>query len=101
MARASNDALDVLHGLLAESQTEELARNLERARKPKFIPDPANAGQKMLNPEWAPLDTKLLAVAIKFLKDNGVDAPAASPRINALVDQLRDLKIDDESLLAN
>jgi hypothetical protein len=86
VSRASSDALDALHGLLAEAQAEELRRNLERARLPKDHQD------------YQPLDTKLLAVIIKFLKDNGIDAPATSPRFNGIIDELKNLNVDDAPL---
>lgn len=81
--RASSDTLDGLHALLAEAQAEALARNLERSRLPKD------------NKDYEPLDTKLVSAAAKFLKDNGVDAPATSPRFSTLVDQLSSLNVDE------
>jgi hypothetical protein len=99
VSRASSDALDALHGLLANAQAEELQRALERARLPRTITEKVD-GQDVVkpNPAYAPLDTKLLAVAIKFLKDNGIDAPAASPRFNGIVEELQKLNVDDTFL---
>jgi hypothetical protein len=103
MSRASNEALDALHGLLAGSMTDELKRAIERAKAPVMVPeDPAvpNGPQKK-NPNYEPLSPKLLAVAIKFLKDNGVDAPASSKRFSPLIEELENLNVDDPTLYAN
>lgn len=77
--------------------TEELGRDLERARQPRMILDPDDPEQKrmIVNPEWAPLSSKLLGVIRAFLKDNGIDSPSASKRFDGLVGQLRDLDLDD------
>lgn len=91
--RATDASLDALHALLADAQAEELRRSLDRARKPKTLRD--EDGKLIPNPEFEPLSPKLLGVIRAFLKDNGIDAPAASPRFNDLVDQLRDLPIDE------
>jgi hypothetical protein len=95
LSRATDAVFDALHALLASGMTEELERDLERARLPRMIPDPDNAGKLMANPEWAPLSPKLLAVIRAFLKDNGIDSPAISKRFDGLVGQLRDLDLDD------
>ena len=95
MSRATDAALDALHALLAESMTEELERAIERARLPVMIPDPDNEGKRIRNPEYEPLSPKLLAVIRATLKDNGIDIPSTSKRFNPLVDQLRDLDLDD------
>lgn len=102
MARASNEAVDLLHSLVAASTTEELRRAVDRARQPRTI-EVTEGGLKVTkpNPAYAPLDTKLVAVAIKFLKDNGIDAPASSERLTGLEAELRDLDFDEPHLLAN
>lgn len=69
VSRASSDALDALHAAVAASLAEAL-----KGDEP---------------------DLKAIAVAIKFLKDNGIDAPATSPRFNALLDTLKDLRVDE------
>lgn len=99
MARATDDLLDGLHGLMAESMSDELRRGLERARLPKRIVDPDDpTGRKTIpNPDYEPLSPKLLGVIRAFLKDNGIDAPAASQRFSPLVEQLRDMEIEDGS----
>lgn len=95
MSRASDAAFDALHALAVEVQTEELRRNIERARLPKRIPDPDCPEQMIANPDYEPLNTRLLQTAIKMLKDNGIDTPALSKRFDSLVDELRDLPLDD------
>jgi hypothetical protein len=92
MSRASDNALDALHAILAEGLTEELRRNLERSRLPRTI---CVEGRSVPNPDYEPLSPKTAAVAAKFLKDNGIDSPATSPRINALADQLGNLDFDE------
>ena len=94
MSRATDEAFDLLHAILADSMTDELRRNWERAKKPRTIPDGEN-GELKLNPEWEPLSPKLLGVIRAFLKDNGVDSPATSKRFDGLVSQLRDMDPDE------
>jgi hypothetical protein len=94
--------MDALHGLLAGAQAEELQRALERARQPRTITVKEDGKDVTKpNPAYAPLDTKLLAVAIKFLKDNGIDAPATSPRFSGIVDELQKLNVDSPDFLTN
>lgn len=93
MNRATDDAFNVLHAILADSMTDELRRNWERAKKPRMIPD--ENGELKLNPEWEPLSPKLLGVIRAFLKDNGVDSPATSKRFDGLIGQLRDMDPDE------
>lgn len=77
--RASSDALDELHAALAR----HLAAELERAANAQPC---AECGQK---PGIPPA---LLAQAIKFLKDNGIDMPAQSGnRVDTLKDEMPDL----------
>jgi hypothetical protein len=68
--RASSAALDGLHAAIADVLSAQLKGDN--------------------------VDTKLLAVAIKFLKDNGIDAPATSPRFSGIVDELNRLNVDDD-----
>lgn len=95
--RATDAAFDALHALLVEAQADGLARNLRANRLPRMIVDPTDeAGKRTIpNPEWEPLDTKLLAVIRATLKDNGIDVPATSKRFDSLVGQLKDLDLDD------
>lgn len=95
--KATTDAMDFLHGLMADSMTDELRRAWERAKAPKLITvGEGKEKRTIVNPEYEPLSPKLLGVIRAFLKDNGIDAPASAPRFNALVDKLRDL--DPEEL---
>ena len=75
MARASSDALDALHAKVAE-----------------VLKDAVSSGEA---------DNKILAVAIKFLKDNGIDAPASSPRFSGLIDELKNLDVHEDASLPN
>lgn len=60
MSRASDDLLDSLHGLVAETLLEEI----KKYRQGEVV-------DKEGNPQ--PVPASLLAQAGKFLKDNGVD----------------------------
>lgn len=71
MARAKSSALDELHALVAEVLSEQLRGEGENEPSPQMI-----------------------SQAIKFLKDNGIDAPASSKRFTDLTDALDGL--DDE-----
>lgn len=95
MSRASDAAFDALHALFVEGMTEEFKRELEAARKPRFMQDPDDATKIIPNPEWAPLSAKLMAVIRATLKDNGIDVPATSKRFDGLVNELKDLDLDD------
>jgi hypothetical protein len=75
MSRASSDALDALHAAVADVLTAKLKGD--------------------------GVEAKDIAVAIKFLKDNGVDAPATSPRFSGIVEELKNLQVDDPSFLTN
>jgi hypothetical protein len=76
MTRAPESALDGLHGLLAET----LSDALKKAKAAGEAPSP-----------------QLLAQVIKFLKDNGIDAPAKSARISGLAAELADIDLDEVS----
>lgn len=80
MSRATDDLLDSLHGLVAGSLKEELAAA-------KIAKD--EEGKRK------PVPTSLILAAMKFLKDNGIDAPAKSPRMSSLASQLRDIDFDE------
>ncbi len=79
MIRASNNHMDALHGLLAKTMFEEIAAYVNGDRK---------GVDKEGNTFKLPMPPALLAQAIKFLKDNGVDAPG---RDNKGVDRLANL----------
>lgn len=62
MSRASEEALDLLHGATAEAFAEEIRKYREGVYRD-------NDGNPL------PIPASLLANAGKFLKDNGVDRP--------------------------
>lgn len=97
MSRATEDLLDQLHRLVFDGLNEELARALEAARQPRFI-EGDEAGSTKPNPDYVPLNPQLIDKALKALKDNGVDAPARSPRVDALAARLGELDLDDEAV---
>lgn len=85
MSRAGSDIMDMLHGLVATGLTEELERAITAAALPKD------------NPGYAPINPQLIDKALKFLKDNGVDAPRANKKVDALAGVLTDLDLDTEA----
>lgn len=80
MSRASSDLMDMLHGLVADGLKQELQRAAE-------------ARDEDGNP--IPINPQLLDKAMKFLKDNGIDAPKSSPKVDSLAAQLADLDLDE------
>lgn len=97
--RATEDLLDMLHAIVAGSLTDELARAAERAAAPRTVKN--DDGVEVPNPEYLPLNPQLIDKALKFLKDNGVDAPKKSARVDTLASQLADLDLDDVALSLN
>lgn len=84
MTRAGSDILDMLHSLVATGLTEELQRAITAAAE--------------TNPEKrVPINPQLIDKALKFLKDNGVDAPRANKKVDALAGVLTDLDLDAEA----
>ncbi|QOC54119.1 hypothetical protein [Caulobacter vibrioides] len=79
--RASESALDALHGLLAGVLKEELEAAIKASR----------SGGEPVNPQ-------LLDKVMKFLAQNGVDTPQAAPRVDALAGTLQDLDLDKERM---
>lgn len=78
--KATEEALDALHGLLAGT----LAEQLKAAREKK---------DEQGKP--APVPTALLAEVAKFLKQNGIDTPARSQRMDGLARELEQLDLDE------
>lgn len=78
--RALESVLDALHGMAAEALGDELARAMEAASREE---DPV------------PINPQLLDKVLKFLAQNGVNAPRAAPRVDALAAQLADLDLDE------
>ena len=83
MSRASADLMDMLHGLVAAGLKQELERAMTATDED---------GSPL------PLNPQLLDKAMKFLKDNGIDAPKSSPKVDALAAQLADLDIDEVAI---
>jgi hypothetical protein len=79
MSRAAPDLMDLIHGLVADSLKQELQRAFD-------------ARDENDNP--IPINPQLLDKAMKFLKDNGIDAPAANKKVDLLADQLSKLNVD-------
>jgi hypothetical protein len=86
MSRAGSDLMDMIHGLVAGSLKDELVRATTRAALP------------MDDPNYAPLNPQLLDKALKFLKDNGIDAPKGNKKVDDLAMTLADLDLDDEAM---
>lgn len=84
--RASSDSLDLLHALVAQTLATEIAAACNR-------PVCSECGNK---PGIPPA---LLAQAIKFLSENGIDAPAsvAGDRFSGLKKALPQFDDEDES----
>ena len=79
MSRATEDSLSALHGILADALTAEIREAQHRA-------ECAECGQR---PGIPPT---LLAQAIKFLKDNGIDTPASTgSRVDTLKAAMPDM----------
>lgn len=85
MSRALESALDALHAMAADVLADELRRGIARA---EAEPD---------NPQMA-VNPQLIDKVLKFLTQNGVNAPVSAPRVDALAAQLADLDLDDHAL---
>ena len=87
--RATEDALDALHGLLSGALSDELAAAIARSKDTRDDDGRLVPGQ--------PINPQLLDKVMKFLASNGVNAPASSPRVDRLATQLEDLDLDAEA----
>ncbi len=80
MSKATEAQLGMLHGLLATSFAAEIKKYSE-------------AGE--------PIPASVLAAAARFLKDNGIDAPARNNKqLDKLADELEDLDFDDTNVVS-
>ncbi|MBK1968425.1 hypothetical protein JIX59_03640 [Brevundimonas diminuta] len=86
--RASEQLLDLLHGMAAEGLKEELERAVKRARA---NPDDPGMG----------IPPQLLDKVLKFLAQNGINAPASSPKVDALASKLAAMDLGEEDLRLN
>jgi len=81
MSRASNDAMDSLHALAAETINEQIGKY----RRGEIVDSKTG--------DVLPVPPALIAQALKFLKDNGVDSPARAVKmLDTLKDQLPDFE---------
>lgn len=83
--RASESLVDLLHGMAASALKDELERAVKRAAADPDNPDCA------INPQ-------LIDKVLKFLAQNGVNAPASSPKVDALAQELANIDLDAEVL---
>lgn len=80
MSKATEQQLGALHGLLATSFASEIRGYVDRGE---------------------PIPASVLAAAARFLKDNGIDAPARNNKeLDALATELEDLDFDDTNVVA-
>lgn len=85
--RASTDLADELHALVAESLVEQI----KAWKEGRLVEQDGDEYVKVFPPA-------LLAQAIKFLKDNGIDQPARKGnRIDTLKDAMPDF--DDHNIV--
>jgi hypothetical protein len=85
MSRATSDALDAIHGLLAGALADELKAAIDLSKH-----DDEDKRQ--------PINPQLLDKAMKFLKDNAITAPANNKPLHDLASTLGDLDLDNEAM---
>lgn len=80
MSKATEQQLGALHGILASSFASEIKAYQDRGE---------------------PIPASVLAAAARFLKDNGIDAPARdNAELDTLATELEDLDFDDANVVA-
>lgn len=82
--RALEAVLDQLHGLVADALIKELRAHM--AAQAAAPPDEPYA-----------IPPQFLDKVLKFLAQNGVNAPATAPRVDALALELENLDLDAEA----
>ena len=94
--RALEAAVDALHGLVCGALQDELTRAMRfSAGIPEGDPEfPAGVPPTPINPQ-------LIDKVLKFLANNGVSAPRATPKVDALAATLKDLDLDAEAARLN
>lgn len=120
--RALEAALDAMHGLAADALVTELRQHMERlAQNPireaeslaaqeayeaallDYEADPPGSRRPEDKPKAPPafvpytIPPQFLDKVLKFLAQNGINAPATSPKVDALARRLNDLNLDDEA----
>lgn len=81
--RALEAALDAMHGLVAEGLITEMQMHLRLLREHEHGDEPY-----MIPPQF-------LDKVLKFLAQNGINAPRQAPRVDALAATLADLDLDE------
>ena len=87
--RALEAALDAMHGVLADALTTELRMHLRLLEASKDSKEPY-----MIPPQF-------LDKVLKFLAQNGINAPAAAPKVDALAMKLDELDLDQMVMSPN
>lgn len=117
--RALEAALDAMHGVVAEALTTELRHHMQQLDlNPQRVADYTLAVAKYEgelsvweetngDPEEKPKEPKALLLyqippqfldkVLKFLAQNGINAPKQAPRVDALAATLADLDLDAEA----
>lgn len=84
--RALEAALDAMHGLVADALISELRMHLRLLEESKDGDEPY-----MIPPQF-------LDKVLKFLAQNGINAPRQAPKVDALAAQLAELDLDEEAI---
>lgn len=87
--RALEAALDAMHGLVADALIVELRSHLRLLEASKDSDEPY-----MIPPQF-------LDKVLKFLSQNGINAPKAAPKVDALAQTLHDLDLDQMAMSPN
>ena len=88
MSRATEDSLDGLHSLVSESLTEQI-----KAYRSGNVKD--EEGMTL------PMPPALLAQALKFLKDNGIDSPVRALKVaDTLAAKMPEFDPEDSNVIA-
>ncbi len=117
--RALEAALDAMHGLATDALVTELRQHMERlALNPanevaaaiaqadyegRLADWEASKGRPEDKPKAPPafvpytIPPQFLDKVLKFLAQNGINAPATSPKVDALARRLADLDLDVEA----
>ncbi len=83
--RALEAALDAMHGLVADALTTELRQHLKLLEASEGTEEPYS------------IPPQFLDKVLKFLAQNGINAPRATPKVDALALELANLDLDAEA----